>query len=645
LPIPTYRLGAITSSTTLSSYIRSITADPVLAKEVAPIRVSAAGLDAAIPVGRQMEKDGVEVIISRRGTAHMLRDALKIPVLSVPLSAFDILKCLKAAKERGTKILLPCFRHILSGVETMEELLHIEVFKGIYHDRTSLEALVDEARHEGCSVVIGAGVARQCAARYGLSFVEIETSRDVIDATLESAKSVAQANRLEQQKTQRYRAILESASEGMILSDRRHRVVDINPAARSFLKITSESVIGRSASRYLPMAPLSRVMDAARPVINKLDHIDQELFVFNHKPIFADKTPIGAITTFDRAARVMQTEHEVRRTLSKGLVARYSIDDLIYESAKMKRVVAMLKKFSTTDTTILISGETGTGKEIVAQSIHHLSRRKTQPFVSINCGALPDQLLESELFGYEEGAFTGSKKGGKPGLFEMAHRGTLLLDEISSTSHSVQSNLLRVLQEREVMRVGGVRLIPVDVRIIAVSNRDLPSEVQKGRFREDLFFRLNVLPIHIPPLRERTADIPLLLHVFVRQISNLHRLNPMDIPPESIHRLMDYAWPGNVRQLLNFSERLVLMCGGRFDRVIFAEHLAELKRYQPAAPPPSLDFVPPPASETVRARQRTFERQTILDALEKCHYKKAGAARLLGISRTTLWKKIKQLGL
>ena len=212
------------------------------------------------------------------------------------------------------------------------------------------------------------------------------------------------------------------------------------------------------------------------------------------------------------------------------------------------------------------------------------------PFVSVNCAALPEQLLESELFGYEEGAFTGSKKGGKPGRFEIAHRGTIFLDEIDTAPWAVQIRLLRILQEREVMRVGGNRKIPIDVRVIAAAGKDLAAAVGKDQFREDLFFRLNVLRIRIPALRDRPEDIPLLFDRFIPIIARNHRMPAIDLPKPYIRRLMAYEWPGNVRQLKNFSEQLVLNCHLRYDRNVLNELYRELVAYplrnNPAADPP-----------------------------------------------------------
>ena len=633
-----FKIGVITSSISLSNYVRKI-----MVESDEDIRVSSKGLDEALPVGRQMERDGIEVIISRKGTAHLLRENLHIPVLSVPMSSFDVLTCLKEAKTLGTKILLPCFRNELSDVEIMEELLNIEILQGVYHGKTSLEEMVFEAQSQGCQVVIGAGVAGRCARKYGLEFVEIQTSKEAIDTTIESAKSVAQANRNEQQKAERYRSILDSASEGIIASDQKGIITNINKTAKEFLKINDSDVMGEPITQYLPDAPIFKVMNLQKPVLDKLTRINKELFVFNHLPIMIENGVIGSISTFTDISNVMRAENEVRRTLAKGMIAKYTIEDLIHRSHIMREVVTIAKQFASTDTTILITGETGTGKEILSQSIHNLSRRKSKPFVSINCAALPDQLLESELFGYEDGAFTGSRKGGKPGLFEIAHKGTILLDEISATSHSVQPRLLRVLQEREVMRIGGIQLIPIDLRVIATSNKDLGEEVHRGNFREDLFFRLNVLQIYLPPLREKIEDIPLLVMEFIRNISQEHKLEPITIPKSYIDKLMAYFWPGNVRQLQNTIERLILLCGSRFNPKIFEKLYSELILYSPNEKEAIVEANHISLKEQLNHQKKENEADIIRKALERSRFNKGKAAEILGMSRTTLWKKLKEL--
>jgi transcriptional regulator with PAS, ATPase and Fis domain len=385
------------------------------------------------------------------------------------------------------------------------------------------------------------------------------------------------------------------------------------------------------------------VISTQLPIADKIERIGNELFVFNHIPIVINNEAVGGVTTFKDASNVMEVENEIRRSLSKGLIAKYNLSDLIYKSDSMKKMIERVKQFASTGSTILIVGETGTGKEILAQSIHNLSQRKKQAFVSINCAALSEQLLESELFGYEEGAFTGSKKGGKPGLFETAHKGTIFLDEIGATSNNVQRHLLRVLQEREVMRIGADRIIPVNVRVIAASNQELIEEVNKGSFREDLFFRLNVLNINIPPLRNRLEDLPYLVENFLKILSIEHKKDPFQIPKRCITKLQEYSWPGNIRQLKNFVERLFLICDTGCSMNVFDELIFELIKYRPKKFSTNMQSQTDSLKDQLKADTVQNEYETIKRALEASDFSKTKAAKLLGISRTTLWKKLKQI--
>ncbi|HBZ54091.1 MAG TPA: DNA-binding response regulator, partial [Syntrophobacteraceae bacterium] len=249
------------------------------------------------------------------------------------------------------------------------------------------------------------------------------------------------------------------------------------------------------------------------------------------------------------------------RELSEELQDRYQFDNIIGKSAAMRRIFQLIEKVAPSKATVLITGESGTGKELIARSLHYNSTRQTQPFISVNCGALPETLLESELFGHERGAFSGAVSQRK-GRFELAHEGTLFLDEVSEMSAHLQVKLLRVLQEMEFERVGGTSTLKVDVRVVAASNRDLKEEVAAGRFRADLFYRLNVVHIHLPPLRERTDDIPLLVNHFLTKYRGGDRQEHLSIGPEALRVLLDYSWPGNVRELENVIERTAILCSG-----------------------------------------------------------------------------------
>jgi Nif-specific regulatory protein len=353
--------------------------------------------------------------------------------------------------------------------------------------------------------------------------------------------------------------------------------------------------------------------------------------------------------------------------LRQQLRKKYNFKGLIGRSPLMEQVYGLIEKIADTDSTVLIMGESGTGKELIAKTIHYNSSRAAEAFVPLNCGAIPKDLLESELFGHEKGAFTGAVNT-RIGRFELAQRGTLFLDEIGELDPSLQVKLLRVLQEREFERVGGMKTIKVDVRILAATNRDLERSVQEGRFREDLFYRLNVIPIHLPPLRSRTEDLPLLIDYFVHENTKRRKREPFLFSPEAMQCLLKYRWPGNVRELENLIERLSILLSGpvvndtdlpdKF-RQLALSGLPETPLRPPAsrgAVPETGGATPSPASadqnyslpETgidLNKMVNSIERNMILRALEKTGGVRSKAAELLGLNRTTLIEKIKKMGI
>jgi len=336
---------------------------------------------------------------------------------------------------------------------------------------------------------------------------------------------------------------------------------------------------------------------------------------------------------------------------------------LVGESPAIRQVYGVIEKVADTPSTVLITGESGTGKELIARALHENSSRRTGPFIKINCAAIPKTLMESELFGYEKGAFTGAV-GAKPGRFELAHGGTLFLDEIGEIPVEMQVKLLRVLQESEFERVGGIKTIKVDVRLVAATNRDLHAEVAAGAFREDLYYRLNVVPIHLPPLRERRQDIPMLVDHFIAKFNDRLKKQVSGIEPEGMDRLVSYHWPGNIRELENVIERTMLFCDGPVIRAL--DLPGELMGVVPV---PSDEPLPPsrvsgsfslPAlaaslpigaeavsslKEAVRVETERVERELIQRALDETGNNVTQAARKLKISRKSLQTKMKELGL
>lgn len=613
-------------------------------------RLSYKSLEEAIVVGRQFEAEGVDVLISRRGTAHLLRENLHIPVLSFPQSSLSTLTSIKSATlqlvdspAKKKKIFMPNFRNEISGLEILGDLLDIEFSQGVYYDSTSLRQIIFAAAEKGVEAVVGGATSMRFALECGLKFQELITPRENIIETIENAKSAALASREEKATAKRYQSIMDLASDAIFSIDGEGNFTTINRKARSMLGVEDVNVLGKPVSSILVNPTIRRMLEAKKAVQDKIEDFAGELCIYNQLPLTVKDQSVGVVATFKEISTVMRAENKVRRRLTRGFAAKYTLGDLIYQSQAMEKLVNMCREFAKTDSTILVMGETGTGKEVVAQSIHNLGQRKKMPFVSVHCGALPEQLLESELFGYEEGAFTGSKKGGKPGLFEIAHQGTIFLDEIDSTSMSVQLRLLRVLQEREVMRLGGDSKIPVEVRVIAAAGKDLWAAVQGGLFRKDLFFRLNVLRLTLPPLRTRTDDIPLLLGHFINYYAKKHGLGLLHLPEYYVAKLTRYSWPGNIRQLKHFAEQLLLNSSFQHSVDSLDSMFEDLCQIAEVREGENKDPGPASQDESFRLIDPASEAEIIRKALQKAEFSKTKAAKILGISRTTLWRKLQGL--
>jgi DNA-binding NtrC family response regulator len=323
--------------------------------------------------------------------------------------------------------------------------------------------------------------------------------------------------------------------------------------------------------------------------------------------------------------------------MNKELISTYfdketHFSQIIGKTPMIQQVLQMVQKIAPTDSTVLITGETGVGKELIALEIHSGSQRRDHPFVKVNCAAIPETLLESDLFGHEKGAFTGAVTT-KPGRFEIAHKGTILLDEIGEMPLHLQAKLLGVIQDKSFDRVGGVKTIKVDTRIIAATNQDLQTAIQEGKFRADLFYRLNVVPIHIPPLRERKDDLIPLVGYFLKKFKGKYLKKINNVSPEIMATFSHYDWPGNIRELENVLERMVLM--SETDTLTLDQLPAEIRGTVPTVESPTL-------KEKIDTISQVTEKQMIIDALNKTNQNRTRAAKLLGISRRTLQNKIKE---
>ena len=353
-------------------------------------------------------------------------------------------------------------------------------------------------------------------------------------------------------------------------------------------------------------------------------------FDFIAKPFKNDELLLAVKNALEHR-HLLEENQRLRNTLHE----RYSFHNIVGKSAGMQKVFDLISQTAPRRSTILIQGESGTGKELVAKAIHAYSDRADAPFIALNCGNIPSELLESELFGHVRGAFTGATST-KRGLFEAANGGTLFLDEVTTISLEIQSKLLRVIQEKEFRRLGGLDNIKVDVRIIAASNSDLYAAVQQRTFRDDLYYRLNVIAIKIPPLRERPEDIPLLTDHFMKKYGEENRRNNFEVDPSAMKILMDYQWPGNVRELENVIERAVVLApGNRITADLFPNNIS--------MPPPEASFLFNQEPISLKEKVGRYEKKLILAALEKTNWNQKKAAQLLSVNATTLSEKLKRL--
>ena len=397
-------------------------------------------------------------------------------------------------------------------------------------------------------------------------------------------------------------------------------ITDIRLPGANGMEILRKNLADSPATPVIMMTAYGTIKDAVEAIrFGAFDYIT--------KPFDLDEM----LVTVKKALDVQSlTEENIR--LKKELTSYYGAPNIIGESKAMQAVFALLDKVSRTDSTVLILGESGTGKELIASTLHYQSARKNKPIIRVNCAALPAELIESELFGYEKGAFTGATVR-KPGRFDLADGGTLFLDEIGDLPALTQTKILRVLEERTFERLGATESVAVDVRIIAATNKDLDEEVKSGRFRDDLYYRLNVIPLLLPPLRKRKEDIPLLIHTFARRLNDQMGTN-VSFSPEAIDALMNYAFPGNVRELLNVVERSIALANDKTIRLSeLPSHIAKTRQGKT-----SLSSLQEITSEAERAH--------IAKILKLTKGNRSKSAEILGISRKTLWEKINihQLG-
>ncbi|KUO64106.1 MAG: propanediol utilization protein [Gracilibacter sp. BRH_c7a] len=606
-----------------------------------------ARMDEAVKQAWSAEKKGYQVIITRGFTSLMIRNSgIELPVVDVSVSGYDIVRAYYQAKKIGDKVGIIDTEDVIFGVDTFEEIIEDKIIKyTCSNDLDDISKGVKYLKDHGVEVVIAKVAMANEARKQDMKSVIITSGYDAVRRAICEAKRVNSVRKQEKRKAEQLKAILNFTYDGIIALDDTGKITAFNRVAEQLSGWKAENALGRFITEVIPKAHFHRLLKTKQPEIGEFLEIGSSKVVANGVPIMVDNRVEGIVSTFQQIDRLQKLESKVRRQLSeRGLAAKYQFQDITGKSAALIQVISLAKEYSGVDSTILIYGQTGSGKEMFAHAVHNASKRRNEPFVAINCAALPESLLESELFGYVEGAFTGARKGGKAGMFEMAHGGTLFLDEVGEMSPMLQARLLRVIEQGEVMRLGDSSIVPVNVRLIAATHRDLRKMVENQEFREDLYYRLNVLSLKIPPLKYRDKDIISIAYQFLAEFCSRRGKPPGKFTPEAEKILLNYSWPGNIRELRNAMERLGMRPWKNEIGFMDVSKALLLDEEEDAF---NLELSPESSSiqkndmysSILDKRISTVEKHVIQKVLQECEGKKAEAARRLGISRTTLWRK------
>lgn len=614
--------------------------------------------DAVQGIAALRQSMGVDAVVSAGSNGNFLRDHLDLPVVLVKPDGFDLLQGLARAAGKSRRIALVTYGALPPELLLFNERFSLRVDMRAYASEAEAEACVEELSGNGIDTVVAPGLVVDLARARGMEGLLLYSQGAVREA-MAAAIDIARVARQEAARREKLSIILGQLKDGVVAVDPEERIETINPAMETFIGRPAEQLLGQRLSAVHGELSLAHTLRTGAPEVELVQQVNGRTTVVSRLPILEQGRQTGAVLVCQDPVAIQRLDRSLRaRSRPPQRHAKYSLANLVGESEALRSVRRRAQSCAQSSATVLVVGESGTGKELLAQGIHNASARHAQPFVAINCAAFPESLLESELFGYVEGAFTGSSRGGKIGLFEAAHTGTIFLDEIGEMPLSLQTRLLRVLQEREVLRIGATVPTPVDLRVIAATHRDLARQVREGLFRQDLYYRLNILGVRLPPLRERHGDLALLARHLAEKIAL--RLGDGRLADEALVRAVveagrHYAWPGNIRELENLIERIMVFrepaSGGRGISLgelgeiapeLFAEGEAAMVREAPGAVAGDRGL---PETGSVQMSMQAMERQHLLGALARAGGNREQAADLLGISRTTLWRRMRKLGM
>ena len=578
---------------------------------------------------------GIETVIYHGDMILFDNDMLLNNVAILERMYIDIIKTLLEVKKTTDKIVFTSSIYEIHDINLLNFILNLNIRFIRYKSMKELKEGLHEAYCDGFHTAVGGYETKIHMDKLGGTGISIMPNQNVIHTTIKRAISLAKNRRFELSILEELLSVLSHIDYGIILVSSDNNILYYSKYALQILSITSKNP-EISMRRYFSNFCITKVLKTGIPFYDLVINIDNKQIIADTFPIFTYGQKKGAVTIF----RDINTLQNIKTKISSALkncnfTAKYTCADIRGESKAIRNVIYKIKNYAQTDANIHIVGETGTGKELVAHSIHNASPRRDKPFIAINCTSLAPPLLESELFGYEEGAFTGARRGGKPGLFELANGGTLFLDEITDISPELQAKLLRIIEAKEFMRVGGGKILSVDVRIISASQKALGNAVNNGGFRMDLYYRLATLQITLPALRDRLEDLPVLVNAALEKFHAPHSC----LSPACMKLLKNYSYPGNIRELFAILESYCTLCpDGRPDETLFREIFEERTGYLSAhAEDSSGDSAP-----TFRQMGKAERMKAILQAVEHAGGNKRKAAETLGISYNTLWRHMKE---
>ena len=615
---------------------------------LARVVVVSEAFDAAVVAVRALHaEEPVDAVVAAGASGAWLRQQLDIPVVMVELRGFDLMQALAAARAISPHVGLVNFGGPSDHLAQLDALFGMGIQQFSYHGPEDAPACVQALRAAGIEAVVAPGLLADLATQAGIASVLLYSDEAVRQA-LDDAVHLARLGQTARARHERMTTIFSQLQDGVVAVDTRQRIEALNPAMALLLNAPASTLQGRVLAEVAPALQLAGTLQCDNAPTDEVVQLGHRTLVVRRAAIVENGAVTGALLVCRDPVAIQRDDRHLRANQRhhSAAQARYSLAAFAGDSAAARRVRELAGLSAASDATVLVTGESGTGKELVAQGIHNASRRAAQPFLAVNCAALAESLLESELFGYDEGAFTGARRGGKTGLIEAAHTGSLFLDEIGDMPLSLQTRLLRVLQEREVLRLGATVPVPVDVRVIAATHADLLELVAHGRFRRDLYYRLAVLRVATPPLRERRADVPVLAkRLLAQRRGHASSASKSDATTDTtlaalLNLAADYPWPGNVRELDNLVERLLayqayLAPTGRVDAARLAEVFAEVFGERLTTQPPR------ERKRLLKAVHQGEQARHVREVLASVQGDQSQACTLLGISRATLWRRLK----